>query len=231
MLVLKFRRIFLFLLSTAMVMAIFSVAAANNKSPNYFEYKITSLPPNIQKLVKKYVWHPGCPVPLQKLAYVKLSYWGMDHKKHTGFLIINKQLATEIVDIFREIYKARFPIERMEPIPFNTEVATNDTSSFYCRANRSNPDQYSFHAYGSAIDINSLINPYVREGIVLPAEGKRYLDRSKSVPGKIVRGDKVYQIFVKHGWKWGGDFKHVKDYMHFEKDLHIHAPPDGTATR
>lgn len=221
MLSLIFRRIILSLSLMGILVTMPLTTIANSKlSSAGFEYKITTIPPNVQKLMRKYIWHPGCPVSLQDLAYVKLSYWGMDHKKHIGFLIINKRLATEVVDIFREIYQQQFPIERMEPIPFNTAVATNDTSAYYCRAKREHPNGYSLHSYGYAIDINTLINPYIRFNIVLPLEGKSYLDRTKPIPGMIIRGDKVYQIFIKHGWHWGGDFKGpAKDYMHFEKDL------------
>lgn len=190
---------------------------------DHFQYKIAAIPPAAQELMKKYTWHPGCPVALQDLAYVTLSYWGFDHKTHTGILIVNKKLAGEVVDIFRELYEQRFPIEQMETMDAfkgddDLAMAANNTSAFNCRPNTTFPDQYSLHSYGYAIDINTLINPYVKGDVVLPPGGKAYLDRTKPVPGMIVQGDKTYEAFVKRGWTWGGTLEGRQDYQHFEKN-------------
>ncbi len=195
-----------------------------NQLSHNFQYRISAISSATQKLMTQYTWRSGCPVPLADLADLTLSYWGFDHKTHTGTLIVNKQLAAEVVNIFRELYTQRFPIERMEPMDTfagddNLSMTANNTSAFNCRANTTYPDQYSLHSYGYAIDINPLINPYVKGDLVLPLGGKNYLDRTKPVPGMIVQGDKVYQAFIKRGWIWGGALEGRQDYQHFEKKL------------
>lgn len=211
------RRCIVIFLTLVVSTPLMAFAAKTVSSADGFIYKITSLPPDIQTLAKKYIWHPQCPVPLTDFAYVTLTYWGMDHKKHLGYLIVNKKIAAEVVDIFREIYEIRFPIERMEPIPYNLEVSTNDTSALYCRAIRGKPNTYSLHSYGYAIDINPTLNPSITGKVVASQGGESYLDRRKPVPGMIMKGDKIYQIFINHGWSWGGNFNAPKDFMHFEK--------------
>ena len=187
-----------------------------------FTAAISPIPPHIAAEMQKYTWHPGCPVGLGQLAYVRLSYWGFDQAPHQGELIVNKQLATEVVAIFKILYRAHFPIERMQLMEVfkgddDAAMAVDNTSAFNCRAITNQPGTFSWHSYGNAIDINSLINPYVKGEQVLPPEGRRYLDRSKPVPGMIVHGDLVYQAFVQRGWQWGGDWESRQDYQHFEK--------------
>ena len=96
-------------------------------------------------------------------------------------------------------------------------MAANNTSSFNCREVTGQPGVYSQHSYGRAIDINPLINPYVKETLVLPANGSQFVDRDISYPGKITKDSLIYREFVKHGWDWGGSWYDVQDYQHFEK--------------
>ncbi len=179
-----------------------------------FQYEITAIPPDR---------HLDCPVSLNELALLSLSYWGFDHKTHTGTLIINKRLAQETVNIFRELYAEQFPIERMETMDTfrgdsHAAMAANNTSGFNCQISTQNPQTYSLQSHGYALNINTLINPQVRGDQVLPPKGGAYLDRSKPVPGMIVKGDKVYQIFSKYGWTWGGVGNNPIDYSYFAKN-------------
>ena len=173
--------------------------------------------------MQQYTWHQGCPVTLDNLSYLHLSYWGFDSKVHQGTMIVNRKLAPEVVAIFSEIFDQKFPIEKMQPIENyqgddERSMSDNNSSAFNCRTMTDFPDQYSIHSYGSAIDINPLINPYTNGGKIDPQEGKEFLDRNAYHKGKINPKSSVYRIFAKYGWVWGGDWQgEIKDYQHFEK--------------
>jgi hypothetical protein len=203
---------------TMLLMSTLASADANTG----FAYQINTLPAPSQNYMKSYTWHSGCPVPLSDLAELKLTYWGFDHKPHMGILIVNKKVATDVVSIFRELYEQHFAIQRMLPMEaFEGDDAAamgaNNTSAFNCRIMTGKPGIYSLHSYGVAIDINTLLNPSEVRNAVMPAGGKAFLDRSTQLPGKIVHGDEAYKVFIKHGWKWGGDWETPQDYQHFEK--------------
>lgn len=189
-----------------------------------FESSITSLPINTQKIMKKSTWKSNCPVSLNDLAEVKISYWGFDQQLHQGILVVNKALATEVVSIFKAAYDHKFTIERMEPMENfkgddNAAMAVNNTSAFNCRAITGKPGVFSQHSYGTAIDINTLINPYVKGDQVLPPSGKKYVNRNEDYPGKIAKNSFIYNEFIKRGWDWGGNWHDLQDYQHFEKRL------------
>lgn len=197
---------------------------AKKQADKSFKSTIHSLPVSIQKQMKKYTWHPGCPISLNDLAYIRLTYWGFDHKPHQGELIVHKTLAPDIVEFFHNLYLHQFPIQRMELMDKfrgndDAAMAANNTSSFNCRAVTGKPGLFSQHSYGSAIDINTLINPYVKGKTVLPPNGIAFADRTKPHQGKITKNSIVYKEFIKHGWTWGGNWKDLKDYQHFEKKL------------
>ena len=94
----------------------------------------------------------------------------------------------------------------------------NNTVAFNCRAITNDSRFFSPHSYGRAIYINPLINPYSKNGLVLPPQGVTYMSRNPNIKGIIVKGNAVYNIFIKYGWYWGGEWQHLKDYQHFEKD-------------
>lgn len=128
-------------------------------------------------------------------------------------------LAEEVVAIMNDLYDARFPIERMEPVDVydgddDLSMAANNTSAFNCRP-VTGGSSWSEHSYGRAIDINPLVNPYVRGSTVLPPEGAQYADRSLSATGMIHGGDQVVDAFAAQGWKWGGYWDSPIDYQHF----------------
>jgi len=171
--------------------------------------------------MQKYTWKSGCPVSLENLVEIKVIYLGFDNRTHQGALIVNKKLANEVVSIFNELYQQQFPIERMELMDVfkGDDIAAmnaNNTSAFNCRFMTGKNHVYSQHSYGCAIDINPLINPYVRGNEVFPRAGKKFVDRHLMLPGMITNNN-IYKIFKKYGWDWGGDWRHLRDYQHFEK--------------
>jgi hypothetical protein len=128
------------------------------------------------------------------------------------------------VEIFKELFEARFPIEKIRLIDEyeandNKSMADNNTSSFCFREIDGKPGKLSKHSYGVAIDINPVQNPYVYMDKVSPEAGREYLDRSKVTKGMIVKDDVCYKAFINRGWTWGGDWKNEKDYQHFQKSL------------
>lgn len=164
-------------------------------------------------------WREGCPVGPEALRAVTLSHWGFDGEVHEGTVIVAADVAEDIVDIMSQLFAAGFPIERMEPIDVyggddDRSMAANNTSAFNCRA-VTGGSSWSEHSYGTAIDVNPLVNPYVRGDTVLPPEGSRFADRGMDAPGMIHRGDDVVDAFAAHGWVWGGTWTSPKDYQHF----------------
>lgn len=187
-----------------------------------FQYSMQAIPAVVQNQMLKTTWHKGCPVPLSQLSYLKLSYWGFDHKPHMGTMIVNHALALQVIDIFKTLYAEKFPIKRMQPLYLyqgndDASLAANNTANFNCRPIAGNTGVFSNHAYGRAIDINPVQNPYVKGKIILPPSGKNYLNRNHLKPGVIVADDKTYKAFINHGWTWGGAWHSLKDYQHFEK--------------
>jgi hypothetical protein len=164
-------------------------------------------------------WEPGCPVAPDGLRIITMSHWNYAGSVSTGKLIVAAGLANQVVDIFRHLYDARFPIERMELVDEyggddNQSMAANNTSAFNCRP-ATGGSSYSEHSYGRAIDINPLVNPYVKGATVLPPAGSAYVNRSLDAPGMIHANGEVVQAFASRGWIWGGTWSSLKDYQHF----------------
>jgi hypothetical protein len=190
---------------------------------NNFSSSIESLSAAYQnQFIKEKFWNEDCPVKLSELSNVKVTYWGIDEKLHQGEIIIHKQLANEVVNIFHELFLIKFPIYEMKPYQFykRAEYAErNDTVGFYCSPAQDSESVYSTHAYAIAIDINPFVNPYYdsKQGW-WPKGSDKYSDRTKNVKGIIRVNEKVFNIFTKYGWTWGG-VKKETDYMHFSKGM------------
>jgi len=164
-------------------------------------------------------WRPGCPVHFSQLRAVDLRHYGRDGTVHTGRLIVAADRAEEVVAIFRDLYAARFQIQRMEPVDVyggddNRSIRANNTSAFNCRP-VTGGSGWSEHAYGTAIDVNPFVNPYIKGSTVLPPEAVAYTDRSRHESGMIHAGDAVVEAFDARGWSWGGAWTSLKDYQHF----------------
>lgn len=181
-----------------------------------FEWSIEPVP---DAVLARSSWSPECPVTVAELAYVTVSHVGFDGEYHTGELLVNAAWAEQIVDVFAKLHAAAFPIEQMRVIRAEEIDAPptgdwNDTTSFVCRPAVGNTS-WSQHAYGLAIDINPFHNPYEKGDLVLPELASAYTDRSDLRPGMIEARDVVVQAFADIGWAWGGDWRTLKDWMHF----------------
>lgn len=165
-------------------------------------------------------WRSGCPVAPADLRKLQLGYWGFDSQPHTGVLVVHAEEADALIGVFRRLYDRRFPIRRMEPIDVyggsdDASIAADNTSAFNCRnAVASGPPQWSAHAYGRAVDVNPVENPYILDGDVLPPAGAPYVDRSNVRPGMAVKGGELVAAFAAAGWSWGGGWANP-DYQHF----------------
>jgi len=185
-------------------------------------FKSEPLSPALLEKVRHTTWHPGCPVPPADLRQLTLTYRGFDNAPHTGSLVVNRDLADDVLRIFHELYRRSFPIERMVPIEDyggndDASMADNNTSAFNCRDATGKPGVFSNHSWGRAIDINPLTNPYVKGDKVLPPAGRKYLDRTKEFRGSVLKGGFVVHLFESDGWTWGGRWPDRQDYQHFEK--------------
>ncbi|WP_433220715.1 M15 family metallopeptidase [Microtetraspora malaysiensis] len=170
----------------------------------------------------RYSWRPGCPVQLSDLRMITMTHWGFDDKIHTGRLVVNKDVADDLVSVFKRLYGYRFPIKKMEPIDaykgsdFDS-IEANNTSAFNCRA-ATGSTSWSEHAYGRAIDINPRENPYVyADGSNAHRNADAYVKRPLDKPGVINPGDRVVRAFESIGWGWGGYWSGAKDLQHFSK--------------
>lgn len=185
------------------------------------------LPTRIKEKITGVSYRKNRSIKYSNLRYVRVRHYDFDGEIQSGELIVNKKIAGKIVQIFYELYKIKYPIERMKLVD---EYGANDRKSM--RANNTSAFNYrtvagtktlSRHALGLAIDINPRINPYINSrGILTPANGKKYRCRNvKKCKGKYARymiqpNSKITLIFKKYGFTWGGDWKYSKDYQHFQ---------------
>ncbi|MFN2590674.1 MAG: M15 family metallopeptidase [Actinomycetota bacterium] len=168
-------------------------------------------------------WREGCPVPLEDLRLLTMSFWGYDDWPHRGEMVVHRDVARDVIRVFRALFEARFPVRRMRLVDDYggsdaRSMAANNTSAFNCRAATGAPGVWSEHAYGRAIDVNPVVNPYLSASrSVEPAEGAAYVDRSPGAEGMIHQGDIVVEAFASIGWGWGGAWASTKDYQHFSR--------------
>jgi D-alanyl-D-alanine carboxypeptidase len=185
-----------------------------------FHATVQPIPPAMRAQMTGVSWHKGCPVGLNELRLIRLAYRGFDGRAHTGSLVANRSAADVLVGVFRRLYAAGFPIRRMVPVDryggddFRSIEADN-TSAFNCRA-ATGSGNWSNHAYGLAIDVNPIENPYVSGGTSSHRASAQYLDRSRHRPGTAYEGGVLVEAFRSAGWGWGGSWGgSVRDYQHF----------------
>lgn len=210
----------------SLLCAVFTVITAQ------YSCKIEEIPTDIATLMIGRSWKPDCPVSLEDLRYLTMSYWGYDGQVHEGHMVVHAKIAQEVVEIFGELFAAGFPIERMELVDVydaddNRSMEANNTSCFCFRPNFTNPSIVSNHGYGLAIDINPLVNPYVRGTVVAPETGRAFLDRTVSYKGMVTSApDNVcFRVFTSRGYEWGGNWLDRQDYQHFAKNPTILVAP------
>ena len=167
-------------------------------------------------------WRPGCPVPLGDLRLLSVTHWGFDGRPHRGELVVHADVAKDVVSVFEALFEARFPIAQMRLVDEfggddDRSMAANNTSAFNCRR-VSGSNRWSEHAYGRAVDINPVQNPFVTpSGQVRPPAGGAHTARDGSTPGLITADGPVVTAFLAIGWRWGGTWSSGRDYQHFSK--------------
>lgn len=170
-------------------------------------------------------WRPGCPVAPEQLRRVELDYVGLDGRTHRGDLVVHEDVVADVIAIFGELRQQGYPIAKMQTPDHYPAAADelsmedNNTSAFNCRP-LPGSDRWSLHAYGRAVDINPLFNPYLeRSGDLEPTTARAYLNRARTDPGILHAGDSAVRAFTDRGWTWGGYWHNPIDYQHFELPL------------
>lgn len=188
-------------------------------------FKDMDIPDTIFALMQGKSFKEDCTIPRSDLRYLLCLHRDINGRAIVGEMVVNKKISSTVLDILHQLYKANYPIERMRLVDYwdaddERTMRDNNSSSFNFRF-ISHTTTVSKHGKGVAIDINTLYNPYHKildDGteIIEPATGAPYLDRNKSFPYKIEKGDLCYKLFTENGFEWGGDWTTRKDYQHFE---------------
>jgi hypothetical protein len=196
-----------------------------------FHASVRPLPASLHDRLEARYWHPGCPVPLSHLRLLTVGYWGFDRRAHTGQLVVNEDAAAPLGRVFARLYALRFPIRHMRLADAYGTARSRPkdgdvTSAFECRQAVPSPcsggtgtGSWSEHAYGEAVDLDPVENPYVGCGRTRDRSARRYLDRTRHRPGMVT--DAVVRAFRSIGWGWGGAWTgSTRDYMHFSATGH-----------
>ena len=195
-----------------------------------FNSNISNITPDIKKrMVDGNSWREGCPVTLTNLRYIQVDYLNFTKNISRGEIIVHKDVAEEVVAIFEELYNMNYAINQMHLVSdFNGDdwksIEADNTSAFNCRPTTGNKKKWSKHAYGKAIDINPIANPYIsKTGHISHNASQRYRKRvHKNLSNLedralLLKSDPATIAFKSYGWKWGGDWNSIKDYQHFVK--------------
>ncbi len=211
------------------LIAIFTIQVFSSE----YSYKISHITSDIKlRMIKGNSWRKGCPVDLKDLRYIELTYIDFDGMSQKGELIVHENIAEDITQIFESLYYYKYPIKSMKLISDYKgndyqSIEADNTSAFNCRMVTGNKKKWSNHAYGKAIDINPIENPYVsRKGTSSHPKSKPYLtterihknNKNPEDRAILLKNDRVVNIFKDYGWRWGGDWHTVKDYQHFDKN-------------
>ncbi len=178
-----------------------------------------ALPPSVIERMTGSSWRPDprCPA-LAELAYVEVDHRTLDGGDARGELVVNARIAPQTLALFHRLWAIGFPIARMRLIDDHgaddDRSMAADNSSAFCFRTVAGTDLISQHAFGLAIDLNPVENPWVQPGRFVPAEGAPFLDRARLRPGMIVRPGPVTRVLDELGWEWGGDWRHASDYHH-----------------
>ena len=197
----------------AALVALLAVAAA----------PASSAPPSFSASIDRVRWddlrhsyRPGCPVAPAALRTIDVTYWDFGGRPRSGRLVVARSVAADVVAVFRRLWAERFPLRRLQPVSAyrgddDASMAADNTSGFNCRfVDRTS--RWSMHAYGTAIDVNPVENPYVQGSRVSPPAGRAFVDRSRIRRGMATPNGVLVRAFAAVGWKWGASFG---DYQHF----------------
>jgi len=206
-------------LKTRLLPLLLLALTAHAQAP-LFSAPIAPLTPQQRAAMTGKSWKPGCPVSLDDLASVRVTYWGFDNQTHQGTIVLHKRFAPEAYDIFNQLYSARFPIYKVDLWDsYGPDVyAQQDiTVGFYCQHSDDDPNQWNSHAYGLAIDLNPRENPFQNpKSGWWPASSAVFAPRDNG-QGKISPDSPAFRIFMRHGWVWGGFSPGSPDLMQFSK--------------
>jgi len=193
-----------------------------------FQASIYKIAPKLKtEMIRGNSWHKGCPVDMVDLRYLRLTYINFQKEERVGELIVHQDIADDVVNIMRELYKISYPIYQMRLVSYFNgndwqSIEADNTPAFNCRS-ATGSKKWSKHAYGRAIDINPIENPYIsRKGYISHKASLKYRKRvhkrdTLEDRAVLLKNDKATKIFKRYGWKWGGDWSGVKDYQHFFK--------------
>ncbi len=187
---------------------------------NGFGGSIASVTPALAKRMSGVSWRPGCPVPLRDLRVVRATHRGFDGRDRVGTLIVHRDVAARVLAALRRLHADGFPIRRMVPVDAYggsdfRSIEADNTSAFNCRY-VDGTTRWSEHAYGRAVDVNPIENPYVgASGTTSHAASRPYLLRTPFRPGMAAEGRALVRAFDAAGWGWGGRWSGARDYQHF----------------
>jgi hypothetical protein len=196
-----------------------TVSGPGASAPTRFSATVSPIGPSLRATMTGVSWRPGCPVGLRDLRVIGARHWGFDGRERAGRLVVHRDVAPEVVSVLRRLHAARFPIRRMVPVDAYAasdfrSIEADNTSAFNCRYVEGT-SRWSEHAYGRAIDLNPIENPYVSGGRTSHRASVPYVDRTPCRRGMACPGNVVVRAFEAIGWGWGGYWTSVKDYQHF----------------
>ncbi len=190
-------------------------------------FSVSEIPDDIWYFMQNKTYRENPHIQREDLRYIKVLHLDFNNVTKVGEIVCNKAIASTLKDIFLELYKNGYQIDKIILPDYygaddETQMRDNNTSAFCYRVIKGT-SSISKHALGLAVDINTFYNPYCRikndgELYVQPATASDYCNRNTVFPHKIDKTDLAYKLFVKHGFEWGGDWKTRKDYQHFEID-------------
>jgi poly-gamma-glutamate synthesis protein (capsule biosynthesis protein) len=197
-----------------------AVSVSTSQAPHAFRGEIVKIGRDLRRRMTGVSWRRGCPVPLSKLRLLRVTHWGFDGRVRRGRLVVHADSARPILTVMRRLFRFRFPIRRMRLVDAygaddRRSMRADNTSAFNCREIAGRPGVWSQHAFGRAIDINPIENPYVYGSYVSPPAGRPFADRSPLRKGMIAPRGNVVRIFGRAGWEWGGFWPGAQDYQHF----------------
>jgi hypothetical protein len=213
-------------MARALMLVALAVAAYHPPQPR-FHASIDQLPSPVRaQLTGSGAWRPSCPQPLAGLRVLTVAHWGFDRRPHTGQVVVNERAAGPLAKVFRRLFELRFPIRHLTLAdaygPGRSAPDKDISGSFDCSravpspCDPGAPTGWSNHAYGLAIDLNPIENPYTCGGRVFQPASRPYLDRSRLRRGMIT--PEVLRAFHSVGWGWGGEWPGgTKDYTHFSE--------------
>lgn len=205
--------------AAALVCALALLAARTGQGAPGPVAKVSAIGPSLRATMTGVSWRPGCPVGLRDLRVVTSQHWGFDGRRRTGRLVVHRDVAADVARVLTRLHAARFPIRRMVPVDAYgaddfRSIEADNTSAFNCRY-VGGTRRWSEHAYGRAIDVNPIENPYVSGGRTSHRRSRPFVARTPCRRGMACPGNVLVRAFESIGWRWGGYWTSVKDYQHF----------------